>query len=249
MVVLTFNSWVLSPIRKVIKSKELRWAKRYIRGARKILGNGYQTEQTNGQIVLRVHFREAAYKDVRWIYLLTTQCSDFFFGKPRCSLLAFRNTKFLQQLIKCTLAKGNNIVLLQTLTYDTSFTYDTSNTHIWHLKHSHMTLQTFTYDTSNTHIWHLKQEYKMNKSILQDDRGTDTSDPGTPEHYGNNITTFTEFLRIRVLRPLLWLKQIIDNVTRRERDCICCLQLVTLGSISITWQGYLFYEAESFLIS
>jgi len=32
----------------------------------------------------------------------------------------------------------------------------------------------------------------MNKSTVQDDRGTDNTYAGTPEHYGNNITNFTE---------------------------------------------------------
>jgi len=32
----------------------------------------------------------------------------------------------------------------------------------------------------------------MNKSNLQDERGTGTYDAGPPEHYENNKTTFTE---------------------------------------------------------
>jgi hypothetical protein len=40
----------------VIKSKELIWAKGDIKDEHKILGNGFQTEDTNGQIVLKSSF-------------------------------------------------------------------------------------------------------------------------------------------------------------------------------------------------
>jgi len=96
--------------RKRVKSRELRWKKADIKDAHKSLGIGSQTEERNGQIILRVYFREAAYKGVRCIYLLTTQCKDFFFGKPWRTLCAFTNRKFLQQLIKYILTKANNIV-------------------------------------------------------------------------------------------------------------------------------------------